>query len=554
MNTTAEQSAECHDSAERTLPGGYAKLTRFVRAGAEELLNWYRKNRTIFWATYAVTLIAYSYLFTSVAFTNHAFPQSWTFSYPSYRTLSEGRWFEDLLLQSFGGAGVQSSQMYVAVGLYIVITIIAAGMLGAEGTLETFLSVAFLNIYPTVLDRYSFPGSQIVFVTADIFAVLAVLVLHRQKATWKALAMAAPLFVLCFATYQPSIALAAFLVLAYCVSLVLRPDAKDVGSSGIFPIGRLATAAAAMSLGMVIYFVTAKMTVRPDTSFALQRTHVNSISEVITQLLAAFPAFVKYFTTGSDYLPQWLRWMPFTVIMAGAASLISLAWRRGLSSFLAVICFLGLMPVALRAAYIINSQTFTNLGRLLNPYAYALLFFLLATRTIKILKIPRYLTLVLLTYFCMIVATQETNKAYFKMIFDTNKINRIVSRIENVVPDLYAKKHSVVIIGNLSMNDKNYKSYPNKSNSSGINHETFVDFRHTQFLNFYLGQDVLVLPTAEQRDAAIASATGRRPWPAPESVYVKADTVVVLLEAYRSGLSVTRARYSGALPANSIRR
>jgi hypothetical protein len=513
---------------------GLKKFRQFTETSLDSLGNWYARNKTVFWGAYIVSLIAYSYIFTSIGFTNHTLPQAWTYAYPSYKTNVEGRWFSDLLLTLFGGAGVQSTQMYISVGLYIVNAIIVAEMFGVKGRLATFFAATFLSVYPAILDRYSFPGCEIMFVTADTFAVLAVLTLSRQRTAWKALAVSVPLFVLCLATYQPAIGLAAFLVLAYCVVLTLQ--AEDDDSADVLPVGRLATAAGAMVLGMIVYYFTVMMTVSLNTH---QRTHVNSFSEVVGQILGAFPAFVKYFTSGSDYLPPSLRWLPLAVILLGSFSLIFVSWRKRFPAVLGVIFLLGLMPVALRATYIINSQSFADVGRIVYPYGFALLFFLMAISRMKRLKVVWYPAILLLTYFCLVLATQGTNKAYLKMIFDTNKINRIATRIENVVPDLYDRKRSLVVAGYLRMNDANYKNYPNTGNRAQLDEETFIFYRQPELLNFYFGRDVLESPTIQQRDLAILSMKGRRPWPAPESVYVTDDIVVVLLEGYKPGVPIT---------------
>ncbi len=538
MSLNSEKIFRHHDSTVASPVDTHYKLRQSISLNISSLKNWCEEYKAVFWATYAVTIITYSYIFTSIGFTNHTFPQAWTYSYPSYRTISEGRWFSDLLIWLLGGAGVQSSQMYLSVGLYIIIAIVIARMFGVEGKLETFLATTFLSVYPANLDRYSFPGSQIAFVVADTFAILAVLVLTSQKTTWKALTVAVPLLVLCLATYQPAIALAAFLILGCFILLLLQPRNDDLSNSNAFPLSRLATASAAMLLGMAIYFVTAKMTVHLSP-YSLQRAHVNSISDSIIQILGSFPSFVKYFTTEADYLPHSLRWLPLTMILLGASSLIFLSLRKGFFPFFIIILLLALMPIALRATYIINSQSFANVGRFVYPYGFALLFFLVAIGKIRRLKILSLSVMALLIFLCTIIDTQETNRAYLKMIFDTNKINRIAARIENIIPDIYTKKLPLVVIGNLSMDDNKYKSYPNEGNRSAFNTETFADYRQPEFLNFYFGRNVFVHPTAEQRYTAILSTKGRRPWPAPDSVYFLDNIVVVLLEEYRPEISVT---------------
>jgi hypothetical protein len=317
--------------------------------------------------------------------------------------------------------------------------------------------------------------------------------------------------------------------------LVLPTDHDNDQRTYTLPFRRMATAVASLGLGMVLYDISAKLAIQVDVF----RTQINTRSEVTAQILGSFPAFVKYFTVGSDYLPPLFRWLPLTVILLGVSSLIIASWRKGVSSFFAVIFMLGFIPITLRAAYIINSNTWANVGRIVYPYGFALLFFLLAVVRIKKFKVLYYSAIVLLIYFSMVIVTQETNRAYFKTIFDINKINRIAARIENVVPNLYAKQWPLVVIGDLSMNYKKYRSFPNSGNHPGLDNETFIDYRQTEFLNFFFGRDVLVRPTPDEVDTAIRSSEGRRPWPAPESVYNSDNIVVVMLEKYRRGASIT---------------
>ncbi|MEJ2696157.1 MAG: hypothetical protein P8013_05875 [Candidatus Sulfobium sp.] len=128
------------------------------------------------------------------------------------------------------------------------------------------------------------------------------------------------------ADYQPAIALAAFLVLAHCVLVVLRAEDGRCQDTKAFPIERIAAATGTLVLAAVVYYITLKMT----TGLVLgRRTHINNPSEVIQQLQGAYPALISYFTSGSDYLPFSLRWLPLAVVMVGASSLVVAAWRNG---------------------------------------------------------------------------------------------------------------------------------------------------------------------------------------------------------------------------------
>ncbi len=102
----------------------------------------------------------------------------------------------------------------------------------------------------------------------------------------------------------------------------------------------------------------------------------------------------------------------------------------------------------------------------------------------------------------------------------------------------------VVVIGGLdfSTEEQRLKRYPNRLYKAHLTSETFAPYRQTEILNFFLGSDVMARPSQAQIDQAIASAKGRRPWPAPDSVYVEDGVAVILLQPYRDGMSVTWPR------------
>ncbi|EKD99831.1 MAG: hypothetical protein ACD_22C00169G0001 [uncultured bacterium] len=506
--------------------------TSFVKNFIDNAQIWYAKHKVMFWGAYAITFIAYSYFFTQIGFSNHTFPQVWTYSYPSYRTTQEGRWFQDLIISFLGGVGVTSSQMYIATALQTFNSILFAEMVGASRRFSIFLAAVFLGVYPAFCDRYIFPGSQIPFAIADTLAVLSVFVLSREKTAWKALAGSSLLLVLCLATYQPNIALVAFLLLTHCILMILRAEEgiKD------FPLRGITIATGALLLGTLGYYVTVKMTIPVG---ATNRSHINDLAGIVQQLKGAYSAFVSYFTVESDYLPIKLRWLPLSVTLIGAFLILLASWRKGILSVISVLVMLGLIPIALRASFVINSETFAHVGRVVFPYGFALLFFLLYIGSRNSLKNVSYLISVVFIYFFTITVTQETNAAYLKMIFDTNKINRIAQRIEAVLPTLYTTKHTIVIVGKLGLENQKFKQYPNAGNGAHSNSETFANYRQTEILNFYFGRDVVVTPTVNQLDRILPTALARRPWPAPESVYVTEDVLVVLLQEYKPGVLVT---------------
>jgi len=77
----------------------------------------YKKYRGVFVLCLLLQFITYSYFFTSLIFTNHTFPNSWLYPYPSFKTQGEGRWLADIIIWLQGGSGVQPFQMFIATTL-----------------------------------------------------------------------------------------------------------------------------------------------------------------------------------------------------------------------------------------------------------------------------------------------------------------------------------------------------------------------------------------------------------------------------------------------------
>ncbi len=78
-----------------------------------------RFSGVLVWS-YIIALIAYGYMVTTIIFTNHTIPNAWVYSYPSHKTLSEGRWLADLIILLGGGSGVQLVQSAIGIGIVVV--------------------------------------------------------------------------------------------------------------------------------------------------------------------------------------------------------------------------------------------------------------------------------------------------------------------------------------------------------------------------------------------------------------------------------------------------
>ena len=180
-------------------------------------LSTLRRYAVPFIAAYILTVIVYSYLFTTIIFTNHTIPNAWVYSYPSFKTKQEGRWFADIIILLTGGSGVQAFQMAFGSAIQIINGFLFASLLRVKKIFYIFLMAVFLALHPAFLDYYSFTVDHISFALGDTLGLLGVVVLARTPDQRVGIVLAIVCFVLMLATYQPKIGLMAVLLLIWCL-------------------------------------------------------------------------------------------------------------------------------------------------------------------------------------------------------------------------------------------------------------------------------------------------------------------------------------------------
>ncbi len=470
-------------------------------------------------------LVVYSYFFTTLIFTNHTFPNSWVFPYPSYKTEGEGRWLADLIIWLQGGSGVQPFQMALAAVLQSANGVLFARVVGLERRLDVILAAAFICLYPAFLDNYSFGMDHLTFALADTFALIGILYCRVKPRTVSNGVVVAALFVLALASYQPKIAFVGLLCLCYLATYLVdgrRPFSSTDAISATSYVSAIFVAAC------VLYFLSAKLTIVYDIG---ARGHLNSPREMWNQALASYTAFYQRYTTGADYLPHLLRALPKSAILLGGLALLGMAYRRHRIALAMVAGLLLVLPILLRVPHIINQNAWEDAGRIDFVYGYALLLFMACGLRVTGLKTLLTAILGVFLYFFVIVGTQESNAAALKTVYDLNMINRIATRIENATGDLYQKKHALVVLGRYpEFARSKYTKYPN----ARVHAQTFAfaAYRQPEILNYFFGREVLMRPTPSQMESALGSVKGRQPWPATDAVFVLDDIIVVLLQEY----------------------
>ena len=509
-------------------------VTNKVEQACQSSLDWLRSNRHVLIGLIVAQVVAYGYLLSTVVLTNHTFPNAWLFSYPSYRTLSEGRWLHDIIVRLLGGSGVQFFQMAAAVCLQAVNAILFARLIGLVRTLDVVLAGLFLCLYPAFLDSYSFSIDHVSMCVGDTL-VLAGATLLRFRPSPRSATVATVLFALSLAVYQPKLSL---ILLMLVMLEILRIVDGDRRRSPESPASLLRSLGASLliAVGTVgLYWLSLKLTLQSGGG---TRTYINGPTEFLTQVVASYGTTWRAMTA-DDHLPGYLRMLPAIAVALGTGALVGAAWRRGPIAVVVAVALVCTMPLALRSAHLINHFSWKHAGRITFANGYAILFFLsLGLRWTRVR--PLFIAMIgLFVYTYFIVATQESNAAAMKTIYETQFMARIAARLEPLL-GVEPEPRPVVVVGTYPEFPR-HKYVRHKGGTAAVHKTAFAPYRQIEMLNFFLGRDVFRKPTAAEVSGAMDSIEGHATWPSPDAVYVVDDTVVILLEPFRKGVSVTRS-------------
>ncbi len=411
--------------------------------------------------------------------------------------------------------------------------------------MQLALTIVFISLYPAFFDYYSFTIDHITFALGDTLALAGVLAMSRIQIRMKNLIISVVLFTLSIASYQPKISQIAVLLIIWCLVQFLEISSKGQSTGQnhlnlIKSLSLIGVAAYTFILSVVVYYFIFKLTAASLDNGP--RGNINDLGVMMMEILRAYPETWRNFMSRVEYLPPPLAFLPGISIIFGIVLYIWALRKTLILAFIAGVLVL-IMPIALQLTYVINSQAWTGAGRILSSHAFLFSFFLLQFQKKQNFRYFGVALLILFSYFFFIVTSQGANHAAMKSIYDIEKINRVVYRIEQAVPDLYQYPRSLIVFGSLKSHNLDglqwLKPDPYKAHTAT---DTFAPYRQVNILNFFLGKDILKAPTKNEIDKALMSIKDRRPWPAIESVFLDGDAIVVLLEYPYNGQDVTWTR------------
>lgn len=489
---------------------------------------WARRNAAPLSIAFVVGLVAYSTYWTDLVFTNHTIPNSSIYRYPGFKTFTEGRWFADIIIWFFGGGGTQSFQTIAGIAVQSINGVIFAELFGVSGRGRRVLIALLIALHPAVLDYYSFTIDSITFTFGDTLALLGLLGLSRPAGTWRSMAVGVLCLVLAFASYQPKLSLIG--TIALCLIAATAADPKITGATLVERITRLV---AGSGIALVLYWLTALVLVRFNGT---SRNNVSDVGEAVLMALQSYPTVLSSIWRQLVATPS-VGSLGLAVLGVGAIAAGAIAAaRKSPLTFAAFVLALCLLPPAIEATRIINSETGADIARTLMGYAY-LPPFLLALWPATPWFVGEFAAAVAAFGFG-VIATQENEFTSMKATFDIQMMSRVAGRIEAALPN--RERRPLVVIGEAAFSYGDRMLFrsdrPLRPHSSTA---AFIQYRQGQMANFFLGRDILTIPTEADIAVAVAAAVDHPIWPTEGSVFMVGGVVVVAFDAPSPDVKIT---------------
>ncbi|MDD3517100.1 MAG: glucosyltransferase domain-containing protein [Chromatiales bacterium] len=519
----------------------------------DALNRWWLEHRVVVLAVFALNLLAFGYLFFTYIYSNHLFPNALDLGFPSYRTRLEGRWGADIIYRLQGGRGIPLLDLMLAVPIQIANGLLFARLFAIRDPLRLFLAAALISIHPYVSDYYAFAGDHLVLVLGDSFILLAFGLVQWRPRAWWAVAGAAFLFQAALSCYQPKIGLISTL---WVLLLLGRLAAWD-GTAAAF--GRdareLFRHAVAIVAGAALYMLLLKMVQwwmgDPTAVSAHAATRLSTIGlSDLPHQLRWIRDVARQMLFESDFFGRGLAWLPGTLVLAFAATVLLRIWvvaPRGLAAATTIVLLLAvaLLPLALYAPFVISREAYPA-GRTLTPIVYLIAFaatLLMTPGWLRILRWPALAVALFLCYRYVLIDAETGHLAQLRTTYEFHFVNRLAARVEQVAADAPApvERYALVAIGLPPTPPIVTPSVRSMRNFSNLSHKAFTWYRSIEGLNFLLGKDLLKHPTQMQVQRGLKNAEGRGVWPAEDSVSVLDDMILIVLEKPGDGVPVTMA-------------
>jgi hypothetical protein len=497
-------------------------------------LGWPERDTLIVAAAvFGLSVFTYLIFITEPLIHNHASRFPWLIP----GGIGSGRWFTEWIghLHYDADLPIFLPVAGIVLGIAAAVLAVERWSLGLD-RFSTFAVVAAMLVYPANLAIFYYTYFPVDFFGALLLATLAFYISH--KISLARIAIAAALIVLSLASYQPNVsAYATFSVAAAIAGILKNPSVDGVRREALVGSVRLLI----LVIGGGLYRLSLSILhIAPPRSI----TYTDWLEYPRRLLAVARQAVELLHTTQPELLA------PVKIVLAGlliAAVLASLFKVR--RSLVAVLAMLVLWPLALLAT--------KTIFLLVEPdgayweYRYNLALGLLHAFSMAVVlwAVPRKLLLtacqavVVFVLFSFVQANQLRQGILVRgQQHDLALANRILDRMETL-PDIdFTKTYNLIRIGHYSYYRYNLMRSEGRGDAFYRLGDSHMDIG--EISDRWVDEQVFVLLGSgiqfkyQSTDPNFSADTqrvqntlleGRRPWPAPESVFINGDEIIVYM-------------------------
>lgn len=485
---------------------------------------------------FALQFIVYNFFFSSLVLTDHTLRAAVVQDYPSFRTLQEGRWLQDIIVLMLGSTGVHTFMMFAAAALQSFNAILLLDLSRVTKKLDVVLLGAIFCLYPAFLDYYGFGIDHVSFALGDTFILLGCWAFINLSSSWQRVVLPALAYTCALAIYQPKLALVCSVIIIGLTSTwVNRCNGAD--TSLISYAKDIGLAVLGLFTALVLYGASLTMTV---TTARPAFKKFNTPAEVLGATQQAIVNFAQHFAGGMGGLPPWISIVPILLVATGAATLTYVLWRRSRTIGVLTLALLVCFPLALGIAGMINPEAPIRAGR--GSSAFAVVFVFLIAWAMKSI-VPKQVVLFavgLVAYCFLLFGAQRNASAEFKSLWEASFISRMTSQLESSVDLPAGRTKPLVVIGQFHYpHHARFVKHPSTHARSQAFYRAFAPYAQVPILNFFMGRNALRQPTSAEAALALQAASGRPVWPHKGSIYEHNGIVVIVLESPHGGVDTT---------------
>lgn len=490
--------------------------------------------------------VCYSYLFTEHIFTNHTVPEIYRTIFPSFVTNNYGRWMSDIITTIGGGVGVQPVGMLISTFVIIINAFLITKIFGLNDPKWFVFTGLILTLAPERFDIITFSSVVCVHAFADFFVLIGIYQVVYNRSFLKRIIIPIVMFIFALACTQ--IKLPFILLMLECSLLlkwiILNEDEKIKNKKIINDI-IVVFVIAILSIGL--YYLTFKLIIILITCQRL--SYQNNLQEILFQFINSYKDFWEYFTLKSSYLPNFLQALPFVIISIALGCLISWLYKREWLMILFSVVIVLSIPIVMNTIYILNTHSGSG-GRFVMHYSYFLVIcILIIVKKTSLLSNQRriwpqriiILFSIILIYFSSIFSLQRTNYFFHKGKQEELLVQRVLSRVELKIPDLYSNTYSLIVIGHPKIITpgwffpKNIEKAPFAHFSTNL----FEIYRQPEIFNYFLGTQTFHFASKSDFNLVLPLIKSSDVWPSETSIIVQNNIVVIIFEKYHEGIATT---------------